>query len=871
MEEINQGNPHGEARATRSRINEHLRAKTHVVQYPSPDAALPITNHARERSAYERYQEHIDAANTNPYAPFASRIDWQVARWAKMRGPGSTAVSELLEIEELVSLLGLSYKNSRELNKIIDEKLASSRPRFIRREIVVAGDVFEMYYRDVLQCIRALYGDPEFADVLVFTPEKHYSDASRTKRVYFDMHTGRWWWGTQAQLDERLPGATVVPVIISSDKTQLTSFGTKTAYPVYLTIGNLPKDIRRKPSRRGQILLAYLPATNLKHVSSKEARRRALANLYHACMRYVLAPLRAAGLSGIKLTSGDGMTRRAHPIFAVHIGDYPEQLLATCCKNGTCPKCSIPRDELGDDVNLARPFRDLDKVLDALDEFDHGVLSFSRACRDAGIKPVVEPFWKDLPFVDIFVSITPDLLHQLYQGVMKHLLSWLKHAYGPEELDARCRRLPPNHQIRLFLKGITSLHRVTGKEHADICRFLLGLVVGLPLPGGFSPARLVRAVRALLDFLYLAHYPAHTSDTLDLLGDALKRFHANKSIFIDLGIRQHFRLPKLHALEHYVQSIKLFGTTDNYDTQYTERLHIDFAKDAYRATNHKDEFPQMTTWLERREKILRHEAYVRWRLERVDEPNRGASRPVWTPVKIAKWPSIKALSFEDAAVRYGATYLRDALTRFIVRYTNPALSHAEAEQQSLDIVLPFRRFQAFHKLKFILEDAQALGIMDNIHDAAHARPERKDAQGRTVPGRFDTLLVNDGTGGRAGIQGYEVAQLRLVFKLPVIANETLFPGVLAPGHLAYIERFTPLTGPDSTHGLYGVARQRDNLTGERLASVVEVHHIRRSCHLFPVVPNGVVPREWKSSTVLEDCDKFLVNSFSDLHMYMTFF
>ena len=149
-----------------------------------------------------------------------------------------------------------------------------------------------------------------------------------------------------------------------------------------------------------------------------------------------------------------------------------------------------------------------------------------------------------------------------------------------------------------------------------MCKFLLGLIIGLPLPGGMSPVRLIRAVRALLDFLFVAQYPAHTSETLELLQDALRRFHANKAIFVDLGIRLHFKLPKLHSLEHYMLSILLFGTTDNYDTQYTERLHIDFAKDAYRATNRKDELPQMTAWLERREKILRHEIFIQWRLSR---------------------------------------------------------------------------------------------------------------------------------------------------------------------------------------------------------------------------------------------------------------
>ncbi len=93
----------------------------------------------------------------------------------------------------------MSYSNSRELNAIIDEQLSSGRPKFIRREIVVADEVFEIFYRDVIQCIRALYGDPEFAGLLVFTPEKHYADADQSVRVYFDVHTGEWWWETQVR------------------------------------------------------------------------------------------------------------------------------------------------------------------------------------------------------------------------------------------------------------------------------------------------------------------------------------------------------------------------------------------------------------------------------------------------------------------------------------------------------------------------------------------------------------------------------------------------------------------------------------------------------------------------------------------------
>ena len=49
------------------------------------------------------------------------------------------------------------------------------------------------------------------------------------------------------------------------------------AYPVYLTIGNIPKEIRRKPTRQAQILIAYIPTTKLDGIPNKTGRRRALA------------------------------------------------------------------------------------------------------------------------------------------------------------------------------------------------------------------------------------------------------------------------------------------------------------------------------------------------------------------------------------------------------------------------------------------------------------------------------------------------------------------------------------------------------------------------------------------------------------------
>jgi hypothetical protein len=303
-------------------------------------------------------------------------------------------------------------------------------------------------------------------------------------------------------------------------------------------------------------------------MGNKAGRRRALANLFHSCMRNVLGPIASFGESGVVMMSRDGVWRRCHPIFAIFIGDYPEQALVTCTFNGRCPKCVVPPGQLGESQRFPSCIQR--SVIDTYLLADGDVHTFHLACREASLKPVFHPFWETFPLADIFLSITPDLLHQMLQGMMKHLINWLVGIFGRTVIDARCKVIPPNHKILLFTKGITMLSWVSGHKHKKMCTFLLGLIVDLPVPGGMDLSCVVKATRALLDFLFLAQFQSHTSDTIRRLEECLTTFHNNKAIFVDLGIRDNFNIPKLHSLLHYASSICLFGTTDNYNTEQSE-------------------------------------------------------------------------------------------------------------------------------------------------------------------------------------------------------------------------------------------------------------------------------------------------------------
>jgi hypothetical protein len=180
-----------------------------IDHFPSASAGAPIQGMTRGNSIYESQQDAGDSI----WLPFTSECDWLLACWAKTRGPTSSAVTELLAIPEvwsspfpffhftnwrckIVDKLGLSYHTAQELNSIIDTKLPG-RPHFQCDLLSIREEQLEFFSRDILDCIRSLYGDPSWAADMAFAPERHYTSHARTSRIYSELYTGDWWWKVQ--------------------------------------------------------------------------------------------------------------------------------------------------------------------------------------------------------------------------------------------------------------------------------------------------------------------------------------------------------------------------------------------------------------------------------------------------------------------------------------------------------------------------------------------------------------------------------------------------------------------------------------------------------------------------------------------------
>ena len=120
---------------------------------------------------------------------------------------------------------------------------------------------------------------------------------------------------------------------------------------------------------------------------------------------------------------------------------------------------------------------------------------------------------------------------------------------------------------------------------------------------------MVKAIRAFIEFCYLARRDVHNNASISQMESTLQEFRAAREIFRETGIRADrsgmdaFSLPRQHSLEHYPDRIWDFGAPNGLCSSITESKHIKAVKEPWRRSSRFNALDQMLLTNQRLDKI----------------------------------------------------------------------------------------------------------------------------------------------------------------------------------------------------------------------------------------------------------------------------
>ena len=144
------------------------------------------------------------------------------------------------------------------------------------------------------------------------------------------------------------PGKILLPIILFSDATQVTKFGSVSVCPLVMTIGLYKLEYRQK--REFKVLLGYFPMVSLSTISSTSAAKLH-REIHHRCWKVIMSKFEESviALENILLPNGLGEFS-FYPAIAFLCGDHPEQMKHSLVINrtGCCRVCLVDKSTILD-------------------------------------------------------------------------------------------------------------------------------------------------------------------------------------------------------------------------------------------------------------------------------------------------------------------------------------------------------------------------------------------------------------------------------------------------------------------------------------------------------------------------------------------
>ncbi|KAI6143925.1 hypothetical protein BKA82DRAFT_4331090 [Pisolithus tinctorius] len=507
-----------------------------------PDDAPPLP----------RMQKSLD-----DWTPYCNQLEFELTDFLFTHAEMSTKkLDTLLEIWA-VSLLALGgdllFNNHAELYRVIDSTCVSKVPwedftiwytAEVQDEEMAPWmfDNYDVWYQDPQKVIHNILASSDLVAEMDYVPYQEY-DAMNNERCWQDFMSGNWAWEEADRIIHEFlmtGGATLVPIILGSDKTTVSvATGQTDYYPLYLSIGNMHNTIRRA-HHNTVVLIVFLamPKTTREHASTPKFCKFK-RQLFHSLLTRILNLLHPAMKVPEVVRFGDGYYQHVIYRLAAYIADYEEQVLLSCIVCNWCPKCLAHRENL--DADALRHHRDHSDTVIA-------ILELRDLWDKYGIVGDLIPFMNDFLHADIHRMLSPDILHQLIKGGFKdHLVDWVEkyliNIHGKtkakkilDNIDCQIAAVAPFTGLRRFPQG-QHFKQWTGNDSKGLMKVYIAAIQG---------------------------YVPRDMQTLAEINDALGRFHYYCEVFRNAGV---------------------FGALNGLCSSITESKHIKAVKRPYRRTN----------------------------------------------------------------------------------------------------------------------------------------------------------------------------------------------------------------------------------------------------------------------------------------------
>ncbi|KAG1837488.1 hypothetical protein F4604DRAFT_1885724 [Suillus subluteus] len=474
----------------------------------------------------------------NPSYPFVDQAEWQLAEFI-VQQLNKTDVNKFLKLDWFQTSRSCpSFKNADQLFGWIDvlpsgPEWQSTTFEFINYK---TARPMELIWRDGLEVIKDLFANPIFSNHMMYDP---HLIMTGSEREYGEFFTSEMAFNIQVRLfvNDLPEGATMVPIILASDKTPVTRMtGGLEMHPIFLTIGNIQSEVQMKATAHAWRCIAFIPIP--KFDAHADYQTLLHSRLFHKCMDTIFARCKVSTKVGEYMPDPMGYIQHCFTPLVTYTADLPEAQLIACQHTLTL-------------------IYDLSKRVDPWN-----IPRFQAEAKLLMLSGVHQPFWRDWRFMDPCCILPGELLHTCHKFYGDHVLKWCKEVVGEEELDARYKAHHKRVGTRHFGSGVSHISQMTCREHRNIERTMIATIAGATN----ATPDFVHAIRVLTEFFYQAQSPVHTDSSIASMVQSLDEFHRLKQGILDAGARRgkrgaikNFFIPKMELFHSFAGSIKALG------------------------------------------------------------------------------------------------------------------------------------------------------------------------------------------------------------------------------------------------------------------------------------------------------------------------